>query len=250
MQTLGTHIALDLIEIGSIWELLTDLDGFACETGTVLSTQASSGRSFQLLSKPTDLTNEEPSKRVEVRLIEDGYHCWFELSDLLGKAIQRAVFEPAVISSEEIQQRIPAVLSWIEEASRKSNHYLWGGTVGPDFDCSGLVQTAFASQGIWLPRDAYQQESFCQSIELKPNNFESLLQGDLLFFGSNERCTHVAIYKAKGFYWHSSGLHNGRNGIGVDNLYPTDKSIIACHYRSILRGAARVHICHDGTTLA
>ena len=59
-------------------------------------------------------------------------------------------------------------------------------------DCSGLMQMAFASQGIWIPRDAYQQERFCQPVATQvPDDHICCAQGDLLFSAHAGRCTHV-----------------------------------------------------------
>ncbi len=124
-----------------------------------------------------------------------------------------------------------------------------GGTIGPDLDCSGLVQTAFASTGIWLPRDAYQQERFCKPLTVQANDVNALRSGDLIFFGTPERCTHVGIHLENGRYIHSSGIEHGRNGIGIDSLNPQDLHPVASHYRAELRGAGRVTRCHDGSTL-
>ena len=136
-----------------------------------------------------------------------------------------------------------------EAAYQVDNTYLWGGTIGPDLDCSGLVQTAFASTGIWLPRDAYQQEQFCEPLAVAPDEISELRAGDLIFFGTPERCTHVGIHLEDGRYMHSSGREHGRNGIGIDSLSPEDLHPVACHYRGELRGAGRVTRCHDGSTL-
>jgi cell wall-associated NlpC family hydrolase len=58
--------------------------------------------------------------------------------------------------------------------------YLWGGE-GPDaFDCSGLVQAAFASTGVSIPRVA--QDQFNAGPLLPPG--EPLQPGDLVFFGN------------------------------------------------------------------
>ena len=122
-------------------------------------------------------------------------------------------------------------------------------SLGPDFDCSGLVQTAFASAGIWLPRDAYLQERFCQPVAVQPGETGLLQPGDLLFFGTARRCTHVGLHLGDGHYLHSSGREHGRNGIGIDNLHPRNRDPVACHYRGELRGAGRVMHSHDGSPL-
>ena len=137
----------------------------------------------------------------------------------------------------------------MEKAGAIPNKYLWGGTVGPNFDCSGLVQSAFASQGIWLPRDAYQQERFCKNLEIPLPNYQILRPGDLLFFGSQEKCTHVAIYLGDGIYCHSSGIENGRNGIGCDGIGSFDQNPVANFYRSQFRRAGRVLNSYEGTSL-
>ncbi len=48
---------------------------------------------------------------------------------------------------------------------------------------------------------------------------EELKPGDLLFFGSSEKCTHVGLHIENGFYIHSSGVTDGHNGIEIDGLF-------------------------------
>jgi cell wall-associated NlpC family hydrolase len=141
------------------------------------------------------------------------------------------------------------VLAFAEAARQRPNHYLWGGTLGPDFDCSGLVQAAHAAVGIWLPRDAYLQERFCRPVAVRVGETHLLEPGDLIFFGSLRRCTHVGLHLGGGRYLHSSGRDYGRNGIGIDDLNPRNSDLVASHYRSELRGAGRVMHSHDGSPL-
>jgi hypothetical protein len=68
--------------------------------------------------------------------------------------------------------------------------YLWGGKSPYGMDCSGLVQTIFKAVGVDMPRDASQQASLLQKYRI---NKDDLIYGDLLFFGKDEKITHVAI---------------------------------------------------------
>jgi cell wall-associated NlpC family hydrolase len=73
--------------------------------------------------------------------------------------------------------------------------YVWGGEGGDGFDCSGLVQAAYASGGIALPRVA--QAQFDQGPKL-PWGTE-LQPGDLVFFGrSSTEVTHVGLFLGDG----------------------------------------------------
>ena len=74
-------------------------------------------------------------------------------------------------------------------------------------------------------------------------------QFNKIFFGNNKKCSHVGLYKGKKVYWHSSGKENGRNGIGIDELQPTNKNRISTFYSSRLRSIGRVESCHNGNTL-
>jgi cell wall-associated NlpC family hydrolase len=111
------------------------------------------------------------------------------------------------------------------------------------------MQRAFASAGIWIPRDAYLQERFCQPVAVRPGVLHALRPGDLIFFGTPRRCTHVGLHLGGGRYLHSSGREHGRDGLGIDDLAPHNPDPVARHYRSQLRGAGRVMRCHDGSPL-
>ena len=72
--------------------------------------------------------------------------------------------------------------------------YQYGGTGALGFDCSGLVQNAFAAAGKYLPRTASQQ--FAQAPVHVP--LSQAQPGDLLVWGSAPGFYHVAIYLGGG----------------------------------------------------
>lgn len=82
--------------------------------------------------------------------------------------------------------------------------YLWGGSSSKGVDCSGFVQTVFFMNGIITPRDADQQALYGDPVDIS-NGYGNLSKGDLLFFGTADDISHVAIYLENGEYIHSSG---------------------------------------------
>ena len=248
MATLGTAPSPLLAPPapGSLWRLLAPLDAYSRPRGPGLATQVAAGRYPRVLELATDA----PTSRLRVRLLEDGYPRWLNVDDLLQHGQPAPVApSPRAWDQPSIEAVLPAVLAFAERALAVPNRYLWGGTLGPDFDCSGLVQTAFAHVGLWLPRDAYLQERFCQPVAVQPGHTSLLQPGDLIFFGTPQRCTHVDLHLGGGRYLHSSGQEHGRDGLGVDDLNPRNAHPVATHYRLTLRGAGRVTRGHDGSPL-
>ena len=141
--------------------------------------------------------------------------------------------------TQKIREKIPLILNWIKDRSKVKNKYLWGGTLGPNFDCSGLIQTAFLKHEIFIPRDSYQIKSFCRHLFNFTEKKYLLIKGDILFFGNKKKCDHVGIYIGDGFYYHSSGSDYGRNGIGIDTLKETNDKI-STHYQNKLISAGRI----------
>jgi cell wall-associated NlpC family hydrolase len=80
--------------------------------------------------------------------------------------------------------------------SKLGSPYVWGAT-GPDaFDCSGLVQAAYRSAGVSLPRTTYAQIGAGRRVSRS-----ELLPGDLVFFYSG--VSHVGIYVGNGQMVHA-----------------------------------------------
>lgn len=191
---------------------------------TRLATQAACDRYVQIIE-------DQPLK---VMLCEDDYPGWLNPEDLRYLEKAETPYRAPVWTEQAIRDRIPEIIAFTHAAMSVPNTYLWGGTVAPNYDCSGLMQAAFASVGIRLPRDAYQQESFVEKIELS-----DLIPGDLVFFGTIEKATHVGLFLGENRYIHSSGKDQGRNGIGIDEL-SAEKDTVSRAYFAQLRGAGRV----------
>jgi len=74
--------------------------------------------------------------------------------------------------------------------------YIWG-AVGPGgFDCSGLMQHAWESAGVMLPRTSQEQASAGQTVPLS-----DIQPGDLVIYFSGE--THVGMYVGNGLVIHA-----------------------------------------------
>lgn len=92
---------------------------------------------------------------------------------------------------------------------RVGQEYLWGGTSDKASDCSGFTRVLFQSNGIYLPRDAWQQALAGQEVDR-----DHLTEGDLIFFANTKgRVNHVGIYMGDGLMLHCSGM------VRVDRIF-------------------------------
>jgi cell wall-associated NlpC family hydrolase len=94
--------------------------------------------------------------------------------------------------------------------------YKWGGEGGNGFDCSGLIQYAYGSQGIALPRRSTDQAREGVPVD---RSLDALLPGDILTFSSsgNGAVSHVGLYVGNGQFIHSASA-----GVQISRLSPDD----------------------------
>ena len=85
-------------------------------------------------------------------------------------------------------------LAAIQEASKYlGTDYKWGGsTPQTGFDCSGLMQWAYAQSGVQIPRVTYTQIEATNGSEIA--NRSDLAPGDLVFFSNAGDVHHVGMY--------------------------------------------------------
>lgn len=83
--------------------------------------------------------------------------------------------------------------------------YLWGGNSSKMNDCSGFTQIVFLANDIALPRDARQQALIGTTVNYD-STFQDVMPGDLLFFGSDKRITHVGISLGDYEFIHQDGF--------------------------------------------
>lgn len=113
--------------------------------------------------------------------------------------------------------------------------YLWGGNSAKGFDCSGFTQTVFKMNGKLLARDANQQVQ--EGVEIVPDEkFSNVLPGDLMFFGRENRITHVGISLGGPQFIHANGISGD---VHVNSLNPQDANYSA-YRKSVFKHVRRV----------
>jgi len=88
--------------------------------------------------------------------------------------------------------------------------YVSGGTGPNSWDCSGLVQAAFGSVGIDLPRVSQSQSTAGTQVSL-----DNLQPGDILYWGGAGSAYHVGIYVRGGQF---VGAQNSSTGVVQKSL--------------------------------
>ena len=92
------------------------------------------------------------------------------------------------------------------------NPYVYGGTsLTKGTDCSGFTMRIFQKFGISLPRTAAEQARTGTKVSLS-----DVRPGDLIFYGSSKRISHVVIYIGNGQVVHASSK---RTGIKISDMY-------------------------------
>jgi hypothetical protein len=121
------------------------------------------------------------------------------IRNLLGTHVHVSLLREVVVIRDagEFLTRVQINTILQTAAHEVGKPYKWG-AVGPDdFDCSGLVQFAFATAGIRMPRVSQQQWFAGPHI-----NYADARPGDLLFWHNDPTdqadIDHVAIYAGNG----------------------------------------------------
>lgn len=94
--------------------------------------------------------------------------------------------------------------------------YLWAGTSGFGFDCSGFTYSIYAANGIYIPRDSSVQAKYGTPVA-----WEDLQPGDLLFYAYKEgkgSVHHVGVYIGDGKMLHSP---NSSTHVRIDDIVAT-----------------------------
>lgn len=113
--------------------------------------------------------------------------------------------------------------------------YVPGGRNPGGFDCSGLVQWAYQSVGVKLPRTAREQSSIGQRI----TRVEDMRAGDIVAFRHPRRGYHTGIYVGDGKFVHSPRRRSSVKISSLDDPY----------FNNTFLGARRVSMSADGQDL-
>lgn len=111
-----------------------------------------------------------------------------------GTSGRDGLASPGSASTDAPNSRAAAAVSYAY--SKLGSPYVWGATGPNAFDCSGLIQAAYRSAGISLPRTTYAQIDAGRRVSRS-----ELAPGDLVFFYSG--ISHVGLYIGNGQMIHA-----------------------------------------------
>jgi gamma-D-glutamyl-L-lysine dipeptidyl-peptidase len=175
------------------------------------------------------------SRRDGARVVEISFGTRLPVITVLGSALEvglpggRSLMlaSAAAVVTGAKSLALPKTSSSIMASAREflGTTYLWAGTSGFGFDCSGLMYNMFRVHGVTLPRDAQDQALFGRSVSRT-----ALLPGDLVFLAKGGVVHHVAMYVGNG-----NVLDSPDFGLRVEVV-----SITSEPYASEFSGARRV----------
>ncbi|MEU0131907.1 MULTISPECIES: C40 family peptidase [unclassified Streptomyces] len=111
-------------------------------------------------------------------------------------------------SSSSATGSAASVISFAQ--SQVGDAYVSGGTGPNSWDCSGLVQAAFRTVGVDLPRVSQDQSTAGTQVSL-----DNLQPGDILYWGGAGSAYHVGIYVGGGQF---VGAQNSSTGVVQKSL--------------------------------
>lgn len=114
----------------------------------------------------------------------------------------------SVASSSSATGSAASVISFVK--AQVGDAYVSGGTGPNSWDCSGLVQAAFRSVGVDLPRVSQAQSTAGTQVSLS-----NLQPGDILYWGGAGSAYHVGVYVGGGQF---VGAQNPSTGVVLRSL--------------------------------
>ena len=164
------------------------------------------------------------------KILFGGCFCLSALTFYTGTIkVQAAVEAPTTIeatdSTEETANETTAVQETAKETKEKKetalrknmvsyakkflgNRYVYGGTsLTKGTDCSGFTMRVYQKFGYKIPRTSRSQASASKKVSSAQKK-----KGDLIFYGSGKRVSHVAMYIGNGKVIHAS---NPKSGIKI-----------------------------------
>ncbi|MCB0282888.1 MAG: C40 family peptidase [Calditrichaeota bacterium] len=186
--------------------------------------------SGQIFSKPDEESEPVSDFVINVQLKKTGStKDWIQVELPRGKQgyVEK---EDAVDASADQKLTLGRIMHTAH--SMMGVPYLWGGNSSKGNDCSGFTQTVFNANGVQLPRDARQQVLVGEEI-IPNDDFSNIRPGDLLFFGSEKRITHVGISIGGDEFIHQAGY------VHISSLNP-EKENYSAYRKGQFQKAKRV----------
>lgn len=133
-------------------------------------------------------------------------------------------------SSCEVRQEPVKEIDTIVESAKRllGTPYFWGGKTTKGVDCSGLVQVGYATVGLNLPRDSYQQ-FYVGRLTATRSHRAGLKRGDTLYFlGSDGRIRHTGLYLGDDQF-----IQAVMPRVRINSFNPKDENYDAAHDKSL-----------------
>jgi hypothetical protein len=148
----------------------------------------------------------------------DGIGAAFSVSLGIGKQVWRGGTTAPTLPPPEPPRTITGNAADIVRSALNAlgTPYVWGGTAANGFDCSGLVQWAYAQHGIRLPRISRDQAR--SGSEVTPV-IDALKPGDILLFAAQPGggITHVGLFVGEHTF-----IHSASDGVKLSRLEALD----------------------------